>query len=57
MTYPENVRAIIDRLEASGESAYIVGGSLRDVLLGIAPHDYDVTTSALPEKTLALFRL
>lgn len=55
MTYPENVRAIIDRLEASGESAYIVGGSLRDVLLGIAPHDYDVTTSALPEKTLALF--
>lgn len=55
MTYPENVRAIIDRLEANGESAYIVGGSLRDVLLGIAPHDYDVTTSALPEKTLALF--
>ena len=55
MTYPENIRVIIDRLEASGESAYIVGGSLRDMLLGIAPHDYDVTTSALPSKTLSVF--
>ncbi|MBE6535478.1 MAG: CCA tRNA nucleotidyltransferase [Ruminococcaceae bacterium] len=55
MTYPENVRVIIDKLEESGESAYIVGGSLRDMLLGIAPHDYDVTTSALPEKTLSVF--
>lgn len=55
MTYPENIKVIIDRLEASGESAYIVGGSLRDMLLGVAPHDYDVTTSALPEKTLSVF--
>ena len=55
MTYPRNVKVIIDRLEASGESAYIVGGSLRDMLLGTTPHDYDVTTSALPEKTLSVF--
>ena len=55
MTYPENIKVIIDRLEASGESAYIVGGSLRDMLLGVAPHDYDVTTSALPPKTLSVF--
>ena len=55
MTYPENIKLIIDRLEDNGESAYIVGGSLRDMLLGVAPHDYDVTTSALPEKTLSVF--
>ena len=53
--YPNYVQDIIDRLENSGESAYIVGGSLRDMLLGIQPHDYDVTTSALPLRTLEIF--
>lgn len=53
--YPNYVQDIIDRLENSGESAYIVGGSLRDILLGIQPHDYDVTTSALPLRTLEIF--
>ena len=53
--YPKYVQDIIDRLENSGESAYIVGGSLRDMLLGIEPHDYDVTTSALPLRTLEIF--
>ena len=52
---PDYVSVIIDRLEANGEEAYIVGGSLRDALLGLTPHDYDVATSALPEKTAALF--
>lgn len=55
MVYPEYIDSIIKRLEAHGESAYIVGGSLRDMIIGIEPHDYDVATSALPEKTLALF--
>ena len=52
---PNYVSVVIDRLEANGEEAYIVGGSLRDALLGLTPHDYDVATSALPEKTAALF--
>ena len=55
MVYPEYIDSIIKRLEAHGESAYIVGGSLRDTLLGKTPHDYDVATSALPEKTVEIF--
>ena len=55
MEYPLYVDAVIRRLEDAGEQAYIVGGGLRDMLIGNAPHDYDVTTSALPEKTLAIF--
>ena len=53
--YPEYIDKIIARLEAAGERAYIVGGSLRDALLGITPHDYDVTTSALPQVTARIF--
>ncbi len=55
MVYPKYVHDIIRRLEDCGESAYIVGGSLRDMLLGTTPHDYDVATSALPERTLEIF--
>lgn len=55
MRYTEQVAKIIDRLEACGYEAYIVGGSVRDMLLCKEPNDYDVTTSALPEETLAVF--
>lgn len=55
MEYPSYIDTIIRRLESHGESAYIVGGSLRDIILGTAPHDYDVTTSALPERTAEIF--
>lgn len=55
MRYPSYVAAIIERLEAEGFEAYIVGGSVRDVLLGRDPNDYDVTTSASPSETLAVF--
>lgn len=53
--YPAYVGQALDRLVAAGEEAYLVGGSLRDALLGIAAHDFDVATSALPEKTLDIF--
>lgn len=52
---PGYVRAIIDRLRAAGKEAYIVGGSLRDSLLGGTPSDYDLTTSALPSEMLEIF--
>lgn len=55
MQYPEYVARIIDRLESRGFEAYIVGGSVRDALIGKEPYDFDVTTSALPEETLAVF--
>ena len=53
--YPVYAEKVINRLEERGYEAYIVGGSVRDLLLGKEPHDYDVTTSALPEQTLNVF--
>lgn len=55
MEYPRYVKTVIDKLTASGYEAYIVGGSLRDMLIGRAPSDFDVTTSALPEDILSVF--
>ena len=52
---PDHVRGLMDRIEAAGHEAFAVGGSLRDALLGIPPHDWDVTTSALPETVASLF--
>ena len=48
-------RRIVDRLRAAGHEAYFVGGCVRDLILGIAPKDYDVVTSARPESVLELF--
>ena len=56
MMIPEYVRLCLERLENAGFQAYIVGGCVRDSLLGLQPQDYDMTTSALPEQTEALFR-
>ena len=47
---PEYVGVLMERLVAAGEECYVVGGGLRDTLLGNAPNDYDLTTSATPEK-------
>lgn len=55
MKYPEYVAKVIDRLENSGFEAYIVGGSVRDTVIGRKPYDFDVTTSALPAETLEVF--
>lgn len=55
MRYPEYVARVIDRLESRGHEAYIVGGSVRDHIIGRTPGDFDVTTSALPEQTLEAF--
>jgi len=52
---PAPVRYAMNALTRAGHQAYIVGGSVRDVLLGKEPHDYDITTSALPEEMMELF--
>lgn len=52
---PKYVRDVLSALEAAGHEAWCVGGCVRDTLLGRAPEDWDVTTSALPEETMALF--
>ena len=52
---PENVRFVIDALEKGGYEAYIVGGCVRDMLMGRSPHDYDITTGARPEQIKECF--
>ncbi len=56
MNAPENICKVIRRIESSGHSAYLVGGCVRDAALGVKPHDYDVTTDALPSETLEIFK-
>lgn len=48
MKIPEYVEFTLNRLEENGYTAYLVGGCVRDYLMGIDPHDFDITTSALP---------
>jgi poly(A) polymerase len=48
-------RSTLDRLRASGHTAYFVGGCVRDLLLGLAPKDFDIATSATPGEIRALF--
>ena len=48
-------RSIVDRLRAAGHTAYLVGGCVRDLLLGRTPNDFDVATSARPDELLRLF--
>lgn len=53
---PEKVKYILETLREAGFEAYAVGGCVRDSLMGKTPHDWDLTTSALPEQVKALFR-
>ena len=47
--------ALLDALHTAGHAAYAVGGCVRDSLLGLAPHDWDLCTSALPRQVMELF--
>ena len=55
MNIPKNVMSVIQTLENAGFEAYIVGGCVRDMLLNIAPEDFDITTSATPDEIKKLF--
>ena len=52
---PQPVEEILRQLNRSGYEAYVVGGCVRDALLGQEPHDWDICTSALPEQVIACF--
>ncbi len=54
--FPPQLTAILRALGAAGFEAYVVGGSVRDILLGRAPQDFDIATSARAEKVMRLFR-
>ena len=55
MHLPEYIVYITDKLAEKGHEAFVVGGCVRDYLLGQCPKDYDVTTSALPEQIIECF--
>lgn len=52
---PSNVKKVMNRLEEKGFEAFIVGGCVRDSLMGITPHDFDITTNAVPEQMKECF--
>ncbi len=51
----DDVKFILNKLESAGYRADIVGGPVRDLLRGVIPNDFDITTSARPEETKAAF--
>lgn len=51
-----HARKVVERLQQAGYLAYVVGGSIRDLLLGFEPKDFDVATSATPEEVRRVFR-
>ena len=55
MPLPEDVRFCMDTLEKAGHSAYVVGGCVRDFMLGRTPDDYDLCTCATPEEMYQIF--
>ena len=55
MKLPEHVAKCLHALEEAGYATYAVGGCVRDALLGIEPHDYDLCTAATPADTQAVF--
>lgn len=56
MYLPRSVSQCMQTLENAGFEAYAVGGCVRDSLLGITPHDYDLCTNAMPEQTCQVFQ-
>lgn len=52
---PKYVRQVLVTLQGRGFPAFLVGGCVRDMLLGVHPHDWDICTAALPEQILELF--
>lgn len=54
-TIPRKIISIIETIENEGFSAYIVGGSVRDLILGIEPNDWDIATNATPDEIEGIF--
>ena len=55
MLIPEKAQIIFQLLSNAGYECFLVGGCVRDMLMGKEPHDIDITTNALPEETKAVF--
>ena len=55
MRLPSKAEKIFTQLESAGYECYLVGGCVRDMLMGKEPHDIDITTNATPEETKSVF--
>ena len=55
MYLPDSIRTCMNMLENAGFAAYAVGGCVRDSLLGLTPHDYDLCTAATPDQIRSVF--
>ncbi len=55
ITPPKYVRQVLVTLQGRGYPAFLVGGCVRDMVLGVQPHDWDICTAALPDQILELF--
>ena len=55
MNIPKDVIFIIDEINKRGFEAMLVGGSVRDMIMGIKPKDWDITTSATPDEVIKIF--
>jgi len=55
MQIPKEVKFVIDKLKKAGFEAYIVGGCVRDLLLGVTPEDWDIATNAKPGEIGKIF--
>lgn len=53
---PKNVKYLMSVLESNNYEAYVVGGCVRDSIIGLEPHDWDITTNALPNEVMKIFR-
>ena len=56
MPLPSSVEYVLSRLKENGYQAYVVGGAVRDFLMGNTPHDYDLTSDALPSQISDVFK-
>ena len=55
MTVPPAIVRALDILSKAGHEGWLVGGCVRDAVMGVEPHDYDITVSSTPEETIAAF--
>src|SRR6478735_2589186 len=53
---PRGARQVTEKLQEAGFKAFVVGGAVRDLLLGLTPKDFDIATNATPEQIKPLFR-
>lgn len=55
LTLPDAAEIILDKLNHAGFEAYVVGGCVRDSIMGLKPHDWDICTSSSPAQTINIF--